>query len=104
MDDKDFATLVVPLPPLPEQYRIAEYLNTRCAAIDSVASLDGRPIDMTRPKKGILNRQMEILVAYRKSLIHECVTGKRRITEADLKRVEAEHQPLHQTIESSEMS
>jgi type I restriction enzyme S subunit len=36
-----------------------------------------------------LNQQIETLVAYRKSLIHECVTGQRRVTEADLKRVGA---------------
>ena len=34
-------------------------------------------------------RQVETLLAYRKSLIPECVTGKRRITDEDLKRVGA---------------
>lgn len=36
-----------------------------------------------------IERQVETLVAYRKSLIHECVTGQRRVTEADLKQVPA---------------
>lgn len=36
-----------------------------------------------------IERQVETLVAYRKSLIHECVTGQRRVSEADLKRVQA---------------
>jgi type I restriction enzyme S subunit len=31
-----------------------------------------------------IERQIETLVAYRKSLIHECVTGKRRITEREM--------------------
>ena len=31
--------------------------------------------------------QIATLTAYRKSLIHECVTGQRRITEADINRV-----------------
>jgi len=31
-----------------------------------------------------LKDQLAALEQYRKSLIHECVTGKRRITEADL--------------------
>jgi type I restriction enzyme S subunit len=31
--------------------------------------------------------QITTLTAYRKSLIHEYVTGQRRITEANLKRV-----------------
>jgi type I restriction enzyme S subunit len=34
-------------------------------------------------------RQIDTLTAYRKSLIHECVTGQRRITDADLAKVEA---------------
>jgi type I restriction enzyme S subunit len=28
------------------------------------------------------------LAAYRKSLIHECVTGQRRVTEADVRRAQ----------------
>lgn len=34
-----------------------------------------------------IERQIETLVAYRKSLIHECVTGQRRISETDVARV-----------------
>jgi type I restriction enzyme S subunit len=34
-----------------------------------------------------LRNQIATLTAYRKSLIHECVTGQRRITEADAARV-----------------
>ena len=37
VDDKDFNSFQVPLPPLPEQERIAAYLDARCAAI--IASL-----------------------------------------------------------------
>jgi len=33
-----------------------------------------------------IERQIETLTAYRKSLIHECVTGQRRITEEDVRR------------------
>jgi type I restriction enzyme S subunit len=36
-----------------------------------------------RPLFVQIERQIETLVAYRKSLIHECVTGQRRITERD---------------------
>ncbi len=36
-----------------------------------------------------LNEQITTPTAYRKSLIHECVTGKRRISEADVAEVEA---------------
>ena len=34
-----------------------------------------------------IETQIAILTAYRKSLIHECVTGQRRITEDDLNRI-----------------
>jgi type I restriction enzyme S subunit len=36
-----------------------------------------------------IETQIDTLAAYRKSLIHECVTGQRRVTEADVKRVKA---------------
>jgi type I restriction enzyme S subunit len=42
-----------------------------------------------RPLFTQIERQIATLTAYRKSLIHECVTGKRRITEADLNKVQA---------------
>lgn len=35
-------------------------------------------------KKNIV-KQIETLELYRKSIVHECVTGKRRITRDDLK-------------------
>jgi type I restriction enzyme, S subunit len=37
-----------------------------------------------RPLFAQIGRQIETLVAYRKTLIHECVTGQRRVTEEDL--------------------
>ena len=36
-----------------------------------------------------IETQIATLTTYRKSLIHECVTGQRRITEADLRRLDA---------------
>ena len=33
-----------------------------------------------------IEAQIETLRGYRKSLIHECVTGQRRLTEEDLRR------------------
>ncbi len=41
---------------------------------------------------GCLETQIATLTAYRKSLIHECVTGQRRITEADVARKELSEQ------------
>jgi len=42
----------------------------------------------------VIEAQIATLVAYRKSLIHECVTGQRRITEEDLNR-EARRESYH---------
>jgi type I restriction enzyme S subunit len=78
-------TNFAPFPPKEEQEEIAEYLDAKVAAVKNVA-------------KGI-ETQIATLTAYRKSLIHECVTGQRRITEADLaaaKRLEAHPSVKHQ--------
>lgn len=86
--DKEFGSLVLPLPSLGEQKQIAAYLDAKCAVVDSVVSLHKATDEIARPM-GVLNRQMGTLLAYRKSLIHEYVTGQRRITEADLRHTMA---------------
>jgi type I restriction enzyme S subunit len=43
-----------------------------------------------RPLFSQIERQIETLVAYRKSLIHECVTGQRRVAESDVQRAAAQ--------------
>ncbi len=62
-------------PPRKEQEIIAHYL-------------DEKLFDVKRIAKGI-EAQIVTLNAYRKSLIHECVTGQRRITEADVQYMKA---------------
>lgn len=61
----DVVSFSIPTPPLPEQTRIAAYLDKKCAAIDS----------------NIASRQslIEKLTAYKKSLIYEVVTGKKEV-------------------------
>jgi len=61
-------------PPLKEQKMIGEYLDAKEEEALAV--------------KETLDNQITTLTAYRKSLIHECVTGQRRITEADVTRAE----------------
>ncbi len=53
------------LPPKDEQQRIADYLDKECALIDSTIS----------EKESVISD----LQAYKKSLIYEVVTGKRRV-------------------------
>jgi type I restriction enzyme S subunit len=35
-----------------------------------------------------IEAQIAVLTAYRKSLIHECVTGQRQVTDEDVRRAE----------------
>ena len=58
-------------PPRKEQDAICAFLNTKLAEVKRLVA-------------GI-ETQIATLTAYRKSLIHECVTGQRRITVADVK-------------------
>ena len=62
--------LPVLAPPREEQQAICDYL-------------DAKLVEM-RHTVATIERQIETLTAYRKSLIHECVTGQRRVTEVDL--------------------
>ena len=63
----------VVLPPLAEQQAICTFLDAKLAEEKRIVT-------------GI-ESQITTLTAYRKSLIHECVTGQRRVTEADLAKV-----------------
>jgi len=67
--------LRVIIPPINEQKEICREIERRANEVNTV--------------KAQIERQIETLLAYRKSLIHECVTGQRRVTEADVKRAEA---------------
>ena len=63
----------IPLPPLPEQEAICAYLDKKLGEVKQ--AVDN------------IEAQIATLTAYRQSLIHECVTGQRRVTEADIKRI-----------------
>jgi restriction endonuclease S subunit len=67
--------LAIPLPPLEEQRLIATHIEEKSAEFRSLFA-------------GI-ETQIATLTAYRKSLIHECVTGQRRVTDADINQVKA---------------
>ena len=65
--------LRIVIPPIDEQDNICRELQRHTKQINSI--------------KTCIEKQIETLTAYRKSLIHECVTGQRRISEADVRRV-----------------
>jgi len=65
----------VVLPPLAEQKAISAYLHEKLAEVSCIVNS--------------IESQIATLTAYRKSLIHECVTGQRRVAESDVQRVES---------------
>lgn len=60
-----FMNFIIPVPPLEEQNQIAEYLDKKTSEIDTLIA-----------KKEALITELE---EYKKSLIYECVTGKKEI-------------------------
>jgi len=62
---KFFKYTVLPLPNIEEQKTIADYLDKACTNIDKT--------------KETIAKQIKTLTQYRQSLIHECVTGKKRV-------------------------
>ena len=60
-----FMNFKVPVPPLREQKGIARYLNDKC-----------KEIELSIEQK---RKQLELLSAYKKSLIYEYVTGKKEV-------------------------
>lgn len=78
---KQIGLFLIPLPPPEEQAAIAAYLDHVCAKLDRIIGLKGKAAEGS-----IMHQQTEILRAYRKSLIHECVTGKKQVFAASRKK------------------
>ena len=57
-------------PPIEDQEAIADYLDKACEKIDKT--------------KAVIELQITKLTQYRQSLIHECVTGKKRVYQGDI--------------------
>jgi type I restriction enzyme S subunit len=77
----------IPLPRLTEQEAICAYLEKKLGEVNDTVSA--------------IETQIATLTAYRKSLIHECVTGQRRITEAEVQGIKGRtghltQEPIHQ--------
>lgn len=60
-----FKEFVIALPPLSEQQQIAEFLDQKCADIDSLVA--------------IKQQKIEELKEYKKSIIYEYITGKKEV-------------------------
>ncbi|MFI3220734.1 MAG: restriction endonuclease subunit S [Methylococcales bacterium] len=63
-----YAYLPVIVPPISEQQRITDHLDQETQRLDQL--------------KSNLNQQINVLSDYKKSLIYECVTGKKRVIKA----------------------
>ena len=75
LSHKELGLIRIPLPSLPVQR-------------DVVRKIEQHDVQQNRVRNGI-ESQIATLTNYRKSLIHECVTGQRQITETDLSQVKA---------------
>ncbi len=60
LTEEQLGYVPVPLPPLPEQQAIADYLDDKCAQINNITAT--------------INEQIEVLKQYKKSIITEAVT------------------------------
>jgi type I restriction enzyme S subunit len=65
----------VALPLVAEQEKIVAHIEERAALFEGI--------------RGRLSEQIDTLFGYRKSLINECVTGKRRVMEKEVNRIVA---------------
>jgi len=74
LNAEELGSIIFALPPSRAgQQAIVMFLDTKLAEISSIES--------------IIGHQIATLTAYRKSLIHECVTGQRRLTDEDLRQM-----------------
>ena len=62
---EQFGNTVIPVPPLAEQERIAEFLDAKCAEVDALIAEK--------------QNQLATLEEYKKSVIFEYVTGKKEV-------------------------
>lgn len=62
-----FLNFVISVPPLAEQEKINDFINNKCSEIDKAIA----------DKEQVIEKFTE----YKKSLIYECVTGKRKVVE-----------------------
>jgi type I restriction enzyme, S subunit len=70
---KDLGLIRIPLPGIELQHSVvSEMVKQECQHKQICSNIES---------------QIDALVAYRKSLIHECVTGQRRVTEADAQKI-----------------
>lgn len=60
LNSENHKRIQIPLPPLPEQQAIADYLDDKCAQIDNITAT--------------INEQIDVLKQYKKSVITEAVT------------------------------
>ena len=65
LTQENMRDIIEPCPPIEEQQAIAAYLDEKCSEIDKMIS--------------IKQSKIEALNEYKKSIIYECVTGKKDV-------------------------
>jgi len=65
VNQNQFGSILLPIPPLPEQQAIATYLDDKCSKIDAAIAN--------------INKQIDALKRLKRALINEIITGKRAV-------------------------
>ncbi len=78
INDYRFGSIKFPFPPIKEQNEIVKYLDNVCEKIDDIIKIKFGTLKISNVKKSASN-QVQVLQNYKKSLIHECITGKKQI-------------------------
>lgn len=80
ISSRHIKNFVIPLPPLEEQISICKYLDDVSERIYHIIKLKFGSSKIQNDDD--MRSQIKILMEYQDSLIHECVTGKKRVTQS----------------------
>ena len=72
INSNELLNLPIIIPSIEEKKRIADFLDNKCSKIDTLIN--------------DINKQIEVLEDYKKSLVYDCVTGKKDIIEKILNK------------------
>jgi len=77
ISSRHIKNFVIPLPPLEEQIHICKYLDEASERINDIIRLKFGSSKIQNDDE--MRSQIKILLEYKESIIHECVTGKKQV-------------------------
>ncbi|WP_323589615.1 restriction endonuclease subunit S [Aliarcobacter butzleri] len=82
ISSRNIKNLIIPFPPLEEQLAISEFLEKLNENINNIVRIKFGNSKITNDINE--RNQLKVLLEYRDSLIHECVTGKKQIYKGEI--------------------